>query len=130
MPSRVGRFEVDKVGEGAAHLVQVRRRDPVVRLGLSRQGLVPNRLLPEPVEDLMAVLQPEPRELWVELATAPIPNGGVGGFDAARSVVGLRDVDQVNQTAEGGQLVPVGEVGEDLAVPTSIGVSQCLAYWG
>src|SRR5258707_890574 len=53
-----------------------------MRLWLGRQGLIPDRLKSEPVEQIVAVLQPKPGKLGIELAAGSLANRAIGGIDA------------------------------------------------
>src|SRR5712691_6694473 len=97
-----------------------------MRLWLGRQGLIPDRLKSEPVEQIVAVLQPKPGELGIELAAGSLANRAIGGIDAADLVIDLRDVDHVNKTRDGRKLVLVGQPGEHLAIPAGVSVPQGL----
>src|SRR5260370_34974526 len=95
-----------------------------MRLWLGRRGLIPHRLKSEPVEQIVAVLQPKPGKLRIELAAGSLANRAIGGIDAAALVIDLRDVDHVNKTGDGRKLVLTGEPGERLPIPACVSVPQ------
>ena len=100
------------------------RQDPGLRLRFLRQCLVPDRFGPDLREQVAAVLQPQARELRIELAAASLAHGGVSCRDAADVVIGQRHVHQVHEPADVRLLVTLGQIGEHPTVPASVRMAQ------
>ena len=128
VPGSERRCEIDEVRQGRAHLVKVRVADAPVRLRLRRQHLIPGRLHRQGWEEVARVLQPQRRQVGIELGPAALPYDGVRSLDAAGAVVGLSHVDEVHEAAGPGQTLALRQRREDLAVPPSVRVAERIGH--
>ena len=97
VPQRVGRLEIDEVGECGQGILDLVSLDRVPQLGFRSDDRVPGTDLVEPTEDLRGVPAEELRELGVELPTGTVAREGDSASHTAEPV---RHLDVLRQLTD------------------------------
>src|SRR5207244_4357931 len=116
----------NEVGQGPAYFVQVGWTDASMWLRLCAQCLIPHGLPWQRAQEIVAVLQPKPCQLRVELGPAALPHDRIRDVDSTDLVVCLGYVDQVHKASGRRQTFTARQRRKDLAVPSSVRMPQRL----